>query len=322
MSAVVSATTLDGGNLAAPTGLTVTVTSTTIEASWNAVPGATGYNFYVSADNFTTYESEQTTVTSYTESFTPAEVPAGTTLYFRVSAYNTYGEGAKSDIVSRTIPGGGNNLSLDGVWSIGTMNVTINGNSGVFTILPTDNALWQDAVSKGYINVGDQHFRNLTKTSDLTWTGQVLKVQYYPSSPNVAIGTTWGNCTITMNANGQTFTEGGDTWTRVNTSLNGVWSIGTMTVTINGSTGVFTILPTDNALWQDAVNKGYINVGDQHFRNLTKTGDLTWTGQVLKVQYYPSSPNVATGTTWANCTITINANGQTFIEGGDTWTRQ
>jgi hypothetical protein len=95
-----------------------------------------------------------------------------------------------------------------------------------------------------------------------------------------------------------------------------------MTVTINGSTGVFTILPTDNALWQDAVSKGYINVGDQNFRNLTKTGDLTWTGQELYVSYNNSAPNVATGTYWENCTITMNANGLTFTEGGDTWTRQ
>jgi hypothetical protein len=106
------------------------------------------------------------------------------------------------------------NLSLDGVWQLsGGTIVSISGSTGVFTQIST-TALWQDAISKGYVKVGDQNYRNLTKTGDLTWTGQNLRVQYYPSSPNVAVGTNWGNCTITMNANGQTFTDGSNTWTR------------------------------------------------------------------------------------------------------------
>ena len=159
----------------------------------------------------------------------------------------------------------------------------------------------------------------------MTWTGQGIAVTYNTSSPNVATGTTWQNCTITMNANGQTFqsttSTGTATYTRVNTySLDGVWENGNSStgtgyiITISGSTGVYTQIRDLSAqpLWQSAKDKGYIKVGDQTYRNLTKTGDLTWTGQSLGITYNTSSPNVATGTGWANLTITMNANGQTF----------
>jgi hypothetical protein len=144
--------------------------------------------------------------TTYTEYFTADEIPAGTTLYFRVSAINSYGEGAKSSVVTKTILGTPT-YSLDGVWrSIGDTVVTISGNTGVFTSFNfSAGSLFQDAVNKGYLRVGDQNFRNLTKTGDLTWTGQKLGVDYNLSAPNVATGTGWENCTITMNANGLTF---------------------------------------------------------------------------------------------------------------------
>jgi hypothetical protein len=108
-------------------------------------------------------------------------------------------------------------------------------------------------------------------------------------------------------------------------SLEGVWLMeGHTVVTINGSTGVFTSINLSELgpLSQSAVNKGYVKVGDQFFKNLTKTGDLTWTGQQLEITFNNSAPNVATGTYWKNCTITMNANGQTFTDGGDTYTRQ
>ena len=231
--------------------------------------------------------------------------------------------------------GGKTTYSLDGAWKVNTTDaiVIISGSTGVITQWQTSNALWQSAKDKGYINIGDQWFRNLTKTGDLTWTGQSIAVTYNNSSPNVATGTTWQNCTITMNANGQTFQSttptGTSTYTRISPSLDGVWqnATGNMVITISGSTGVYTQLgSTTSALWTDARNKGYVNIGDQSFRNLAKTGDLTWTGQSLGITYNNSAPNVATGTTWQNCTITMNTNGQTFQStastGTATYTRQ
>ena len=104
-------------------------------------------------------------------------------------------------------PGGKTTYSLDGAWKVNTTDaiVTITGSTGVITQWQTSNALWQSAKDKGYINIGDQWFKNLTKTDDLTWTGQAIAVTYNTSATNVATGTTWQNCTIVMNANGQTF---------------------------------------------------------------------------------------------------------------------
>jgi hypothetical protein len=139
-----------------------------------------------------------------------------------------------------------------------------------------------------------------------------------------------GNTLIIIIFGEPTTFNGGGTTTY---SLDGSWRHNSVTdpnnyeiVTISGSTGVLTHLPNYGAgtLWQDAVDKGYVKVGDQYFRNLTKTGDLTWTCEGLAVRYNTSYPNVAVGTDWTNCTITMNANGQTFTDNanGFTYTRQ
>ena len=82
--------------------------------------------------------------------------------------------------------------------------------------------------------------------------------------------------------------------------LDGVWRIGSTLHTIRGTTGVWT--DTEEA-W---------------LRNLTKTGDLTWTADVV-------TRNRGSGA-WNNCTITLSADGQTMRMSGDrnnwTFTRQ
>jgi hypothetical protein len=207
-----------------PTGLTVTLTSTKLQASWNPVPGATGYVIVISASS--TFEEELTASelcsgTSYTENFTSADIPAGTTLYFSVVAYNAIGLGEPSNIVSKTVPGGSVTYSLDGVWSDAGCIVNINGGNGYITqTTPNGWPLWfQDAYNKNYITVGTQHFRNLTKTGDLTWTGQRLATITPNSAPNTATGITMVSTTIIMDANGKTFREYDngqviDIWTR------------------------------------------------------------------------------------------------------------
>jgi hypothetical protein len=116
----------------------------------------------------------------------------------------------------------------------------------------------------------------------------------------------------------------GDTATP-NTSLNGVWKFGDTsggwTVNINGSTGTLTQVGVDSAVMQDAVRKGYFNVGDQWFRNISKTGDLKWSCQYKLVLSYDMV--VAVGTDWKNCTITMNSNGKTIeVYGSGTSTSQ
>jgi len=70
-------------------------------------------------------------------------------------------------------------------------------------------------------------------------------------------------------------------------------------------------------------------LNEQEWKNLTSTGDLTWSGQRMGITSNSSNLNVATGITWINCTITMSANGQTidvtavFTSGSSTttWTR-
>ena len=120
----------------------------------------------------------------------------------------------------------------------------------------------------------------------------------------------------TYTLDGQTYTVesvSGDRVTlRKAPTLDGVWNeVGAWSrgITIDGNTGVFTQFGS-NALVLDAVNKGYIKIGDQYLRNLTKTGDLTWNGQELGVD---GRGNAATGVSWRNnVTITLNADGQSF----------
>jgi len=117
----------------------------------------------------------------------------------------------------------------------------------------------------------------------------------------------------------------------VNTSLDGVWenSVG-MQVTISGSTGILSafIYANLNAVSQSSIDKGFMKVGNQFWRNLTSTGNLTWSGQEAMVQFATSQPNIATGTTWSNNrTFTMSADGQTLkiTEGTNTigtWTRK
>ena len=107
-------------------------------------------------------------------------------------------------------------------------------------------------------------------------------------------------------------------------SLDGVWvsSIG-HTITINGSTGVFTQISSSHATWQDAVRKGFVKVGDQYLRNFSSSGNLRWTGQLLQANYNTSTPDVATGVSWTNTTLTMSADGQTLqSSGGSTFTRR
>ncbi|MCL2069942.1 MAG: fibronectin type III domain-containing protein [Treponema sp.] len=112
-------------------------------------------------------------------------------------------------------------------------------------------------------------------------------------------------------------------------SLDGFWALGigeAFVVNIDGSTGVYTKINMADSLWRDAVNKGFVRVNDLAFQNLVRTSNLTWNGQELRITWDPSSPNIATGVTWINITITMSVNCPTFQSynsstGYVTWTR-
>jgi len=224
------------------------------------------------------------------------------------------------------------NTSLDGVWvmdgSSSGITITISGNSGIYSSCNYTDGPFKDAVTKGYVKIGDTYLRNLTSTGTLTWSGQRLQVVVNASSPNVAEGTDWANTTITMSANGQTLSLSGTdgngavliTLTRSSYSLNGVWvmdgSNSGITITISGNNGIYSSCNYTDGPFKDAVTKGYVKIGDTYLRNLTSTGTLTWSGQRLQVTVNASSPNVAEGTAWANTTITMSADGQTLSLSG------
>jgi len=212
--------------------------------------------------------------------------------------------------------------SLDGIWQANNGHaVTINGASAV-SIQLSSGALWRNAISKGYVKVGDPIFRNIVRVSNsLQWSCQELTVEFRSSSPTVATGVRWEDRTITMSTNGQSIQVGNTTYYRSNSqpaapaaapSINGVWeAYWGHTISVNGNTAVYTEISVQTR-WQDAVLKRYIKVGDQKLRNLVKTGDLTWTGQDLDIAYETFAPDVATGVIWKDCTITLSADAQTL----------
>ncbi|MCL1967921.1 MAG: fibronectin type III domain-containing protein [Fibromonadales bacterium] len=192
---------------AAPTGLRVTLSSTNLQASWNAVAGASGYRLYFAYNSQSEwYLLPNILGTSYTES---DNFPAGT-YYFVVTAYNASGESDESNMVSATITGTPTpNLSLDGVWGgENGWTTTFSGSNGVLSSFgsPPPGGALQDAINKGYYTLGMQEYRNLTSAGTLKWSGQAWRSYSDNQTPNVSKGANWTNCTITMSADGQTIT--------------------------------------------------------------------------------------------------------------------
>jgi hypothetical protein len=101
-------------------------------------------------------------------------------------------------------------------------------------------------------------------------------------------------------------------------SLDGIWDNYGMQITVsgNGSTCIFSAFGS-GSLITNAVSKNYVKLGDPAWRNITSTGNLTWSGQVIGFNYDSASPNVATGTAWTNNgTFTMSSNGQTLTFNG------
>jgi len=212
--------------------------------------------------------------------------------------------------------------SLDGIWQTNSGHVVYINGAAAVSIQLSSGVLWRDAISKGYVKDGDQIFRKIIKGSTyLQWSCQELSPEFRSYAPTVATGLRWEDRTITMNANGQSIRLGNTTYYKSNfqlpapaiPSINGVWEAEWgHTIRINGSTGVYVEISVQTR-WQDAILKGYIKVGDQKYRNLVRTGDLTYTGQDLDLAYDTSAPDVATGVIWRNCTVYISRDGNTLI---------
>ena len=110
-------------------------------------------------------------------------------------------------------------------------------------------------------------------------------------------------------------------------TLDGVWKASNgAQITISGNKGVTKSFPTKPpAVLKNAIDKGLFKKGQTEIRNLTSTGKLKWSGQVLSLTTSPSNNSVATGTAWVASTFTLSADGQTLkADYGaytQTWTR-
>jgi hypothetical protein len=216
----------------------------------------------------------------------------------------------------------GGGFSLNGVWVLGGHKVTVSGSTGTFASILTTDPVWLDAIDKGYATIGGQLWRNITSTGNLTWSGQELQITSQVHGVPPATGTSWGNRTFNMSADGQTVEVNGNIWTRGNHSINGVWVLGGHKVNVSGSTGTFVIISTSDPVWIDAVNKKYATVGGQLWRNITSTGNLTWSGQELQITSQVHGVPPATGTSWGNRTFNMSVDGKTIEVNDNIWTRE
>jgi len=58
------------------------------------------------------------------------------------------------------------------------------------------------------------------------------------------------------------------------TSLDGVWVVkggSELIITVSGNRGIITSMKPNSGNWLDAMNKGYVKIGDQFWRNLKST---------------------------------------------------
>ena len=168
------------------------------------------------------------------------------------------------------------------------------------------------------ISINSIGFKGCTNLTSVTFLGSTVNIVSDTSFP--------GDLRAKYRAGGAgvyTRSSESNTWTRtgnapppapvINLSLDGVWqnSSGGQ-ITVSGSTGVWNSFGSPSVLMQDAINRGYTKAGDQYLRNIRSTGNLTWSGELRGITSNTSNPNVATGAEYRNCTITMNANGQSL----------
>jgi hypothetical protein len=239
-------------------------------------------------------------------------IAAGTS-NFSVKASNSAGNDTKS--LSITITGGSTTpttpttptaYSLDGIWeSDHGIVISIYAGKAVFTNIDVD-AGWREVEKKGNIKIGDSYYRNISKTGDLTWS---LQCQTYNTSTYELLD--WRSGTITLSPNGQKFDADViniRTFTRKTVyDIDGVWeSDHGIIISIYDGKAVFTNIDVD-AGWREVEKRGNIKIGDSYYRNIRKTGDLTWS---LQCQTYNTSTYELLD--WRSGTITLSPNGQKF----------
>jgi hypothetical protein len=173
-------------------------------------------------------------------------------------------------------------------------------------------------------NGGEQKCGNVVYDSDTyrceagELIGKCKGVDYYPAYQQCVGGVVvdGGSSSPSVSSSSSVTSGGSSSSSGSNVtptySLDGVWDNDGRRITVSGSTGVISAFGAITGVSQSAVDKGYITLNSTHWRNLTSTGNLTWSGEVRGITWNTSNPNVATGTSWTNATFTVSANGQTL----------
>jgi hypothetical protein len=65
------------------------------------------------------------------------------------------------------------NKSLNGVWDRTDIEITVSGNTAVFSKV-NSGSIWLKFLNAGVIHIGDSKFKNIVATSDSTWTCEEL----------------------------------------------------------------------------------------------------------------------------------------------------
>jgi fibronectin type 3 domain-containing protein len=159
-----------------PENLSVTsATETSISLSWDAAVQANTYRIYRAGSNDGIFAQVGT---SNTTSYNNTGLTAGTTYYYKVAAYNTYGESSpSSDISAATKPSAPTDVTANATTtdSITVRWNSVNGAEGYY--------IYRSTISTGtYIQVGTSEASPYTDTSLAASTTYYYKVSAYNSS--------------------------------------------------------------------------------------------------------------------------------------------
>jgi hypothetical protein len=92
----------------------------------------------------------------------------------------------------------GGSSALNGDWTDGYFVFAISGSNGRFSRIPSSSG-WYNSYNRGYVNIGDQYLRNIRRTSDSSYSADILL--YNTSTYRVS----YYDCTITLASNGRSF---------------------------------------------------------------------------------------------------------------------
>jgi hypothetical protein len=202
------------------------------------------------------------------------------------------GLGGLLDAIVKEVKDSNSNVSpqstptLDGTWRQNDIRndnfvVEINGNNGtLITYNAAPGTLERSAIDKGFIKIGSTpYYKNITKTGERTWSAQGIQLNWGNGVRNVCTGITYSNFTITLSADGNTYSDGA-TWYRHQGNSNNTASVPAPVTNNSGMT--FTTIAAFKT-WLDSqpdnsnVNPYYVRV---NISNLgSGSGSL---GSVLK----------------------------------------